>query len=548
LGRGAGRSGEASPLTGPAASHRVTARPALRVEAPARIDDADGLARYLSDASRFPGGHAPRVYLPTHEGHVAWVLQEEERVLAVGAQSSLTGGGTPFGEAVLSMERLTAVGELGDDDELEVGAGVALLTLREHLTPLGAFYPPAPTYEGASVGGTVGTNAAGAATFKYGSTRDWVAGLTVVLAGGHVLELRRGQAVASPEGTFEVALPDGTARVVPVPGYAMPDVPKRSAGYHAAAGMDLVDLFVGSEGTLGVVVSVRLRVLRPEPPVLVALVPAPDEARGLELVTRLREASRATWATSDPSGLDARAIEYADARCVTLLREDGPERARALSAETGVLLFLQLDLPPGLDAEEALQAYAEGDEGDTPVRRLFDLLDGLDLLDDAEVALPGDRSGREGLLELREAVPVCVNHRVERAKREVDDRIHKVSGDMVVPFERFSEAQAIYRRELAGLDVAIWGHVSDGNVHPNVIPTSHDDVERGHAGILACGAAIAALGGCPLSEHGTGRNPVKQALLAQLYGEEGIAEMRATKRALDPAGQLAPGVVFPLEG
>lgn len=84
-------------------------------------------------------------------------------------------------------------------------------------------------------------------------------------------------------------------------------------------------------------------------------------------------------------------------------------------------------------------------------------------------------------------------------------------------------------------------------MHPNVIPRSYDDVVAGKEAILEFGRTVAALGGCPLAEHGVGRNPVKQSLLGQLYGERGIEEMRAVKRALDPAWKLAPGVIFSRE-
>jgi D-lactate dehydrogenase (cytochrome) len=117
---------------------------------------------------------------------------------------------------------------------------------------------------------------------------------------------------------------------------------------------------------------------------------------------------------------------------------------------------------------------------------------------------------------------------------------------MIVPFDRFGEMMAIYREGFTsrGLDFAVWGHISDGNVHPNVLPRSYEDVERGKAAILHFGRDVARLGGCPLAEHGVGRNPVKQALLADLYGEAGIEEMRDVKRALDPEWKMAPDVIF----
>jgi D-lactate dehydrogenase (cytochrome) len=140
-----------------------------------------------------------------------------------------------------------------------------------------------------------------------------------------------------------------------------------------------------------------------------------------------------------------------------------------------------------------------------------------------------------------------VNQLVGAAKREIDPRIDKTAADMIVPFERFGDMMAIYRAgfETRGLDYAIWGHISDGNVHPNVIPRSYVDVRRGREAILAFGRDVARLGGCPLAEHGVGRNPTKQALLRQLYGPDGIEDMRTIKRALDPEWKLAPGVIWP---
>ena len=528
-------------------TRRVRARaPEGPIEPPATLRAPDEVATYLFDASRLPGGATPRVLLPRSEGEVAWAVRNEPRLLAAGAQSSLTGGSTPRGEAVLSFQRMAGIVELRDD-LARVEAGLPLLVLEEALAARDLAYPPVPTFTGATVGGTVSTNAAGAATWKHGTTRRWVEGLTVVLATGDVLDLRRGEVRSGPAGRFEVELPGGRVLEVPVPTYRMPDVPKRSAGYHAEPDMDLVDLFVGSEGTLGVVTRVELRLVARPPQLLVALVACPSEAAALELTATLRDASRATWAAGDPLGVDVRAIESADRRSLQLLREEGADRTAAVSIAPGTdtLLWVQLELPRGVDAEGALQE-AWGEAGrDGPLHRFVRLLQARDLLDGVEVALPDDRSRRAQLFQLREAVPVAANHRVQAAQREVDPAIHKVGGDMIVPFARFPGLMARYREVFAGLDLAIWGHVSDGNVHPNVLPRSKGETERGKEALLQLGREVMEMGGCPLSEHGTGRNPVKQALLRLLYGERGIEEMRAVKRALDPEWKLAPGVLFP---
>ena len=94
------------------------------------------------------------------------------------------------------------------------------------------------------------------------------------------------------------------------------------------------------------------------------------------------------------------------------------------------------------------------------------------------------------------------------------------------------------------LEFAIWGHISDANLHPNVIPRNLDDVHQGEDAVLECGKKIVALGGCPLAEHGVGRNTVKQTLLKILYGHAGIQQMRNVKKVLDPLGKLSPGVLF----
>jgi D-lactate dehydrogenase (cytochrome) len=168
------------------------------------------------------------------------------------------------------------------------------------------------------------------------------------------------------------------------------------------------------------------------------------------------------------------------------------------------------------------------------------------VFDATELALPGNARRAEQFVAMREAVPAGVNARVGRAQRDVDARIAKTAADMIVPFERFGEMMAIYRDGFAarGLDFAVWGHISDGNVHPNVLPRSYDDVDRGKEAILEFGREVTRLQGCPLAEHGVGRNAVKQALLRELYGDAGIEQMRAVKRALDPEWKLAPGVIF----
>lgn len=511
--------------------------------------DPDILASHLEDAAHFPGGHTPGLIAVSSEADVAEALRSHPAVLAIGAQSSLTGGATPRGEILVSTARMNRILEVGAD-AVRVEAGVTLTDLDLRLQQKGAYYPPAPTFPGAFVGGTVATNAAGAATFKYGATRDWVAGLTIVLASGDVLDVERGTTHAGPGGGFEIVLGDRTIHV-PVPAYRMPRVAKISAGYFAAPEMDLIDLFIGAEGTLGVITEVTLRVRPSRPAACLAFVPFHDRDKALAFVRRLRDTARETWQTKDSRGIDVSAIEHMDHRCLSLLREDGVDRAVGVSWPDGtaVALLVTLELP-ATGPEEAFAEIGrsrEPDAIDTPLVRFCRALDEAGVLDQVEIAVPGDRRRAEQLLLLREAVPAAVNRRVGRVKQAVDSRIEKTAADMIVPFDRFEALLALYDDTFGrrGLDVAVWGHVSDGNVHPNVIPRSFADVESGKDAMLELGRAVIRVGGSPLAEHGVGRNLIKQQLLRELYGPDGIDQMRRVKHALDPEWKLAPGVLFP---
>ena len=381
-------------------------------------------------------------------------------------------------------------------------------------------------------------------------TRRWVQAITVVLPGGDVLDLERGMTHAHPDGYFEIVSDTRTVRV-PIPGYRMPDVVKLSAGYFAAPELDLVDLFIGAEGTLGIITGVTLRILPSRPAFCLALVPFKARRRAFELVRSLREEATRTWTTADPKGIDVSGIEHMDARSLALLREDGVDRATGvtLPADAVMALLVTLELPSGTTSAEAFDQIGKALEPgapDTPLVRFCRMLGAAGVLDEVAIAVPGDPARAAQLLALREGVPAAVNQRVGRAKQNVDGRIEKTAADMIVPFDRVESLLDLYDAEFRrrGLDAAVWGHISDGNVHPNVIPRSLDDVTSGKQAILTFGREVVRLGGAPLAEHGVGRNPIKQQLLREMYGDAAIEEMRSVKQAIDPEWKLAPGVLF----
>ena len=132
-------------------------------------------------------------------------------------------------------------------------------------------------------------------------------------------------------------------------------------------------------------------------------------------------------------------------------------------------------------------------------------------------------------------------------RRREEPGVKKVGGDLIVPFDQLPEMMRLYHEGFRrrGLEYAIWGHLSDGNLHPNALPRNSAEVAAGYEALMEFADAAARLGGCPLSEHGVGRNPVKQEMLRRFLGDDAVAAMARIKGALDPPWRLGRGVLFP---
>ena len=234
--------------------------------------DPDEIQSYLSDASYMQAGAAERVLFPESAEEVSEILiratQEKTPVTVSGAGTGTVGGRIPFGGIVLATDNLNQIKSLRRDKDggsAVAEAGVALADLQRFVEAQGLFYPPDPTERGCFLGGNVATNASGARTFKYGPTRDYVERIKVCLATGEIIDLRRGEVRADAGNRISIPLSARHTLEATLPSYHMPNVRKNAAGYFVAPGMDVIDLFIGSEGTLGVITEIE-----------VALIPKPE--------------------------------------------------------------------------------------------------------------------------------------------------------------------------------------------------------------------------------------------------------------------------------
>ena len=445
---------------------------------------------YLSDASGLRGC-AAEVLIPDTESALLQILRDATvanvPVTISGSGTGVTGGRVPDGGWLVSLEKLNTIRV--EKGYAVCGAGASLSAIQAAAAPTKQFYAPDPTENSASIGGTVSTNASGSRSFLYGDTRRHIRALRVVLASGEVLALRRG--VKPP---FEIP-------VLPAP-----DVKKNTAGYFMRPGMDYLDIFIGADGTLGVVSEVEVTLLDVPKSLFTGVVFFDSDARALDAVDAWRPVA----------GL--RMLEYVDAASLDVVRSRFPE----IPAEARVALMIEQDVGSGEDAEEAWLDRLESSGA---------------LTDDSWFA--ASAADRERFRRFRHALPEAVNDTVRSRG------LMKVNSDFAVPLGKNRDILRVYRegldREFPGQYV-IFGHIGDAHVHINVLPANQTEMERAMALMKSFAAAVVAMGGTVSAEHGLGKR--KREYLKLQFTPEQIEAMKAVKRRLDPLWLLGRGTLF----
>ncbi len=269
----------------------------------------DEIQDFLSDASYLQGGYTSQVVFPDSADELAEILKQattsETPVTISGAGTGTVAGRVPFGGIVVATDKLNRIKEVVRNQgggRAIAEAGVILRDLQHAVETQGLLYPPDPTERVCFLGGNVATNASGARTFKYGPTRKYVEHLKIALATGELIDLRRGDLHANPNGRLVIPLRSGKTIEAQLPSYQMPQVRKHAAGYFVAPGMDVIDLFIGSEGKLGVIVEVEVRLLPKPEGLLSGIVFFDSEESLLAFVREARERSLVNRGSSPTRG------------------------------------------------------------------------------------------------------------------------------------------------------------------------------------------------------------------------------------------------------
>jgi len=427
----------------------------------------------ITDASGY-AGRADQVFTPRSEEEIAAILvrasSEGIPVTIMGALTGLAGGAVPKSGWAISMANFRRLDVF--PGKARVGTGVLLRDVQAAATASGQFYAPDPTENTSSIGGNIGANASGSRSFRYGSTRQHVQAVRVVHMDGRIIEYRRGEKV-----DFEV------------PSIPLPRTRKHSAGYRLEPGMDFVDLFIGSEGTLGVVTEAELQLLAAPGEILGGVVFFPTEEAALDAVDRWRPTP----------GL--RMLEFLDSRSIKLMEQP-----------YGAAVLLELEGEAELDMTEALES---------------------------ESWFGSSAADRERFRQFRHRLPERIHERLRRGGFMV------LATDYAVPLERNRDILAVYRRVLTqnfGDKFVMFGHIGDAHVHTEVLPETQQEWKRATDVAVDLAKEVVAMGGTVGAEHGLGKR--KAHLLSLQYNPAEIEAMRSVKRRFDPQQLLGQGNLF----
>jgi FAD/FMN-containing dehydrogenase len=444
---------------------------------------------HISDASGFEG-RAEALFVPKDESEAIAVIKaasESNTPLTIlGAGSGLTGARVAQGGWVVSLENFRKL-EV-QKGHARAGAAITLVELNAAAQATGQFYAPDPTENTASIGGTIGTNASGSKSFRFGSTRRHVLAVKVATMDGRVREYRRGEPVDFP-----------------IPEIPLPRSVKSTAGYPLRPGMDWIDLFCGSEGTLGIVLEAELQLLPLPESLFAGVIFFPDDDAALAAVDNWRPV------------VGLRMIEYFDRASLNVLLERYPE----IPSAAGAALLIESDANDVEEWAERLEAAHA-------------------LTETSWFAVSA--ADRERFRRLRHTLPELVNATMARRG------FMKMGTDFAVPLDRNREMLRYYRgrleRELPGHYV-VYGHIGEAHVHVNMLPATQEGYETADRLMTEFARKAAELGGTVSAEHGLGKR--KAHFLEIQYAPEHIKAMMDIKRRLDPQWLLGRGTLFPIK-
>jgi D-lactate dehydrogenase (cytochrome) len=481
----------------------------------------DEFENFIVDASNFKG-NCEAVYFPENVKEIVSIINEananKTKVTVAGNRTGLTGACIPQNGIVIATDKLNKILEINPSEFYAlIEPAVLLSNFQKELKQQNLFYPPDPTETNCYIGGTVATNASGAKTFKYGPTRDYVIGLEIVLPDGEVLELERGKQKAVGYN-LSLTTQSGKNIVLQIPDYTFPAV-KNVSGYFVKRDMDVIDLFIGSEGTLCIITKIKLKLLPQPEDTISCVLFFEDETNALNFLEEARDTSYQNKKNSINDNINALALEFFDERALKFLAKDFsaiPENAQA------AIWFEQ---------ESTAVTF------DTMLEAWNNLMQTHNVNEETTWFAFSDVD-KEKIKDFRHAISWKVNEYVAR------NNFRKLGTDVAVPDNEFREFYFTLQKwaKQSNIDFVAYGHFGNSHIHLNFLPKNDEEFTEGKKLYKQICEEAVRLGGTISAEHGIGK--AKRDYLLMMYGEANIRKMAALKKTLDPNLILGIGNIF----
>ncbi|MCL2798795.1 MAG: FAD-binding oxidoreductase [Endomicrobia bacterium] len=488
--------------------------------------DKDIIQNYFEDNSGLRGSYADFAAIAENEQDVAAFLPEmSDKKISVTVAGALTGNtasGLGFGGAVLSLEKLNKIGNIEKSDDntayITVQSGARIQDIKDKAFSEGWMYPPDPTEKNAYIGGNIATNASGGRGFKFGVTRDYVQSLKIVFTDGSSAFIDRGKYFADADGNINFETSAGK-KTITLPRYKLPVI-KNAAGYYNYPHADLIDVFIGSDGTLGVTIEAKLRLIPHFKEVFGGIIFFNSREAAYDFVKRVKEISKKSKAENDKNSVNAMSLEYFDKNALLMIRGDYPV------------------IPENAEAGIMFEQDIYDDNFDILMSKWVDLIEQSGINTD-EVWFASNMAEQEEFRLFRHRIPERVNERVKKNK------IPKVGTDFAVPEGKLAEMVDFCDEEFkdAGLFNLTFGHIGENHLHANIIASNEQEYKKTKEMYARIAQKAVKLGGTVSAEHGIGK--LKHVFLEKMVGEEGFKEMAKFKKSLDKAAILGQDNIFP---
>ena len=479
------------------------------------------IQNYLKDASNTEG-FCDEVAFPESAADIISIIkkanEDKTRITVCGNKTGLAGGSVPNGGIVVSTEKMNKILEINEVEKFAVvEPGVLLSDFLNELKTRKLYYPPDPTELNCFIGGTVATNASGSKTFKYGPTRNFVLGFEIILPTGDLLKLERGQNFAE-NNELKLITEEHRKIEMKIP-HVRSVTTKNTAGYFCKNNMDAVDLFIGSEGTLGIFTKIKLKILPASENVLSAVIFFNSEEDGLNFIDESRSQSIISREANTENSINALSLEYFDKYALDFLRDDYPNIP--VAAFSAVWFEQEINNSQSEYVTNLWINLIEKNNGD---------------LSNSWIAM--NEKDKAKFVEFRHKISAKVNDFIS------SHNLRKLGTDFALPD---SELRSFYFQIKdavadAGLDYVIYGHFGNSHIHLNMLPKNQSEFETAKKLYQDMCITAIKLGGTFAAEHGVGKN--KKSLLFEMYGKEVVGEMFSLKKTLDPELILGIGNIF----